>query len=152
MTPVSAVGNHLEGVASFWMPDCAFQPHQPVCILHIPPYSDNFRYPVEGVSYFLEPSRVCIPAYINLFMALLDMPAAQPLREQLAVSQDKLIMLLGMPQQHQQQAAAGTAGQNGGSTEAPMAVDGAVVPAGGCCMQNRVRMCAASGVEKLRTG
>jgi hypothetical protein len=68
------------------------------------------------VAYFLDPSRVCIPAYINLFMALLDMPAALPLRQQLAASQDKLVLLLGAPQQ---QAAEAT----------PMVVDGAA-PAG----------------------
>jgi predicted lipid-binding transport protein (Tim44 family) len=56
-------------------------------------------------------------------MALLDMPAALPLRQQLAASQDKLVMLLGAPQQ---QAAEAT----------PMAADGAG-PAGGSARKRR---------------
>lgn len=75
------------------------------------------------MAYFLDPSRVCIPAYINLFMALLDMPAAEPLRTQLAASQDKLLVLLAAPQQQQQGEAAAAGGQQEGGGAAPMAVD-----------------------------
>jgi hypothetical protein len=82
-----------------------------------PPPPPTPTYPGVGCGQFLDPSRVCIPAYIHLFLALLDMPAAEPLRTQLAAAQDKLCMLLTASTQQQQQQQ-----EEGGAD--PMTVDG----------------------------
>jgi hypothetical protein len=83
------------------------------------------------VAYFLEPGRVLNASYFNLFQALLGMPDATPLREQLAASTDRLLLLLGYsqhPQVLQQKAAAPAAAAaaaapagNGGEAAPPAA-------------------------------
>jgi len=100
-----------------------------------PPPFPQQRYPVEGVAYFLDPTRVLIPSYINLFLALLEMTSAEPLRKQLAISQDKLLILLGAHKQQQQQPAATAAQQQqpqeAAAAAAPAADGSATAGAGG---------------------
>lgn len=116
------------------------------CLLRTPPMlclcAVLVRYPVEGVAYFLEPGRVLSPSYFNLFLALLQMPEAAPLRDQLTNSTDRLLLLLGHPttqhnttqQQQQQLGDKSTATQPGAPAGSdapqPMAIDGATAAEG----------------------
>lgn len=47
--------------------------------------------------YFLDPTRMANPSYINRFIDILRSPLGKPLLNQLAASSDKLAALLNVP-------------------------------------------------------
>jgi hypothetical protein len=55
------------------------------------------RWPEQATAYFLDPIRIVQPTFFQLLLALLRMPLCEPLRQQVASSQQALLSLLQTP-------------------------------------------------------
>lgn len=55
------------------------------------------KYPAESVAYFLEPGRMR-STYFSMFLDILHMPLGNPLLQQVAGSEERLLALLSAPQ------------------------------------------------------